>query len=414
MGDRRRRPVPFVVIGNPGTRRIDLFQSALRRLGLPPARVVSYADLIAGRDARERQALPGAVRPGAVVRIESPDQDFGVERAILALGADAAGEDGCDSLPRAVVERLPFEPGRMLSSRQWYLGLCEALRLIERQLADCPDHQLMNHPADVAVMFDKRRCHERLLRCGVPVPQSLGPVGSYDELVERMRRAGCYRVFVKPAHGSSACGVVAYQTNGREHHATTTVEMERRGKELCLFTSRRLRVYRDVREIAELVDALCRQRVHVERWLPKAGIDDRTFDLRVVVIAGQAKHVVVRSSRGPLTNLHLGNARASAERVRAKMGEAAWDAACRTCERALACFAGSLYAGIDLLISPGFRRHAILEVNAFGDLLLDTYCDGLDTYTAEVLALLAGGRGAEPADGAELALEGAGWSTRVG
>jgi glutathione synthase/RimK-type ligase-like ATP-grasp enzyme len=247
----------------------------------------------------------------------------------------------------------------------------------------------MNHPADMAVMFDKSRCHRRLAGAGLPVPPALDPVRSYDELVERMHAARCLRVFVKPAHGSSASGVVAYQTNGREHHATTTVEAVRRDGDLVLYNSKRLRVYRDPGEIAAIVDALCRQRVHVEQWLPKAGLGGRTFDLRVVVIAGRTRHVVARLSRGPITNLHLDNAREGPARVRARLGEAAWAAAVRDCERALACFPDSLYAGVDLLVGADFRRHAILEVNAFGDLLLETYLDGLDTYATEVLALLA-------------------------
>lgn len=373
----------FVVVGSPGTRRVRMFQEALCRLGRPQAEVVSYADLLAGR-----VELPDVVRPGAVVRLESPDTDFAVERRLLALGAGPAAAEGCEHLPASAVERLDFERGRMLPSRQWYLGFCEALQRIGEQLVGCPRHRLMNHPADVAVMFDKPRCHQRLLDRGLPVPRGLGAVACFDDLEVRMRREQCYRVFVKPAHGSSASGVVAYQTNGAQHHATTTVELVREGGGLRLYNSKRLHVYRDVSEIAALVDALCRQRVHVEQWLPKAGLGDQTFDLRVVVIAGRTRHVVVRLSRSPITNLHLDNARAAPDGVRAKMGEAAWTTARRTCEEAMALFERSLYAGIDLLISPGFRRHAILEMNAFGDLLLDTYCDGRDTYEAEVLAAL--------------------------
>jgi hypothetical protein len=51
------------------------------------------------------------------------------------------------------------------------------------------------------------------------------------------------------------------------------------------------------------------------------------------------------------------------------------------------CFPGSLYAGIDLLIANGFRKHAILEVNAFGDLLPNVLWNGRDTYTAEIEAV---------------------------
>ena len=56
------------------------------------------------------------------------------------------------------------------------------------------------------------------------------------------------------------------------------------------------------------------------------------------------------------------------------------------------CFPGSLHGGLDLLIAPDFRRHALLEVNAFGDLLPDLLWEGEDTYTAQVRAALRGDR----------------------
>jgi hypothetical protein len=162
-----------------------------------------------------------------------------------------------------------------------------------------------------------------------------------------------------------------------------------------------LRTLDDLGEIAALVDAVCRHRVHVEQWLPKAGHDGHAFDLRVVVVAGRSRHTVVRLSRGPVTNLHLDNRRQGPAALRARMGEAAWAAAAGTCERAVACFERSLYAGVDLLVLPGLRRHAVLEVNAFGDLLLETLHEGRDTYSTEVLALQdardGGGPRREPA-----------------
>jgi glutathione synthase/RimK-type ligase-like ATP-grasp enzyme len=371
------RPAGVVVIGHPPCRRVALFQEALRRLTLPPAQVVSYVDLLAGR-----VHLSGMVSRGTLVRIESPGKEFDVEQALLLAGADLAEAEGGECLSQRAARGLLFERGRILAPRQWYLGFCEALSRIEQQLADCPDHRLMNRPPEIEVMFDKGRCHDRLAGAGVPVPRSLGAVRSFEELAARMRQAGCPRVFVKLAHGSSASGVAAYQTDGRRHQATTTVEMVHVGGELRLYNSRRIRVYRELPEIAALIDALCRHRVHVEQWLPKAGLDGRTVDLRVVVIGGQARHTVVRLSRSPMTNLHLLNDRGDPATLRARMGPAAWDAACQTCERALVPFAGSLYAGIDLLVAPDYRRHAVLEVNAFGDLLLGITDRGEDTYTA--------------------------------
>ena len=269
-------PTPFVIIGNAGNRRIDLFQQALAAHGLPLGQLVTYQDLIAGR-----VTLPEVVTPGSILRIESPGKDSEVERALLLAGADIPDDPTFAHISRAEVEHLSMEKGCLLYPRQWYLGYCRVLAEIERQHLLCPPHTLMNDPADIAAMFDKRVCHRRMRDAQIAAPRSLGPVSSYDELIATMRRERCPRVFVKLAHGSSASGVVALQVSQRQQLATSTVEMVESAGELQLYNSRRLRAYRDTREIARLIDALCPHCVHVEQWLPKAGIDDRICDLRV-------------------------------------------------------------------------------------------------------------------------------------
>jgi hypothetical protein len=376
-------PRRVVLVGVPTSRRTELFQAALSRAGAPAALVVSYTDLLGGV-----AFLPDLVRPGTLVRIDSPGKDFETELALLKAGADAEDEERRYArVTRETLNTLEFERGRIHWPRQWYLGFRQTLRLMEKQLLSADAHYLMNSPAEIALMFDKPACHERLSESGVPVPKCLGTVGSFDELREAMREQGCARVFVKLAHGSSASGVVAYQTDGVRHRASTTVEVVRRGGETLLYNSRRIRAHRDAREIAALIDELCRHRAHVERWFPKAGIEGRTFDVRVVVIAGKARHRVVRLSRHPLTNLHLLNGRGSPEAVASRMGEAEWAASLHTCEQVMkVAFPRSLYAGIDLAVAPDFRGRSVLEVNAFGDLLPGVLHEGLDTYAAELSA----------------------------
>jgi hypothetical protein len=376
----------FVVVGNPGCKRIALFQDALARCRLPAATFVPYLDLIAGRS-----MLEAFVRPGAVVRLESPGSDFAVEKALLTAGADEADAAGATRIGRRAAGQLDFDKGRIWYPRQWYLGFRVTLRLLEEQLSLCPPHVLMNRPADVEILFDKSRCQERFARHGVPVPRGIGPVRSFEELHERMRETGCRRVFVKLNHGSSASGVAAYRTDGSRQQAVTTVEMISHRGELRLYNSRRIRTYHEPGEIARLIDALAREGVRVEEWAPKAGLDGHVFDLRVLVIAGQARHAVVRMSRGPMTNLHLLNQRGDLAAVRTQMGPAAWRAARRTCERAAAVFPESLHLGVDLLVAPDFRRHFVLEGNAFGDLLPGVRSRGLDTYAAEIRAVIAKG-----------------------
>jgi hypothetical protein len=373
----------FLVIANPESRRLALFQAALARLDRPPATVLPYTDLLAGRASLERFA-----RTVGVVRIESPGQNFEVEKALLAAGADVPDGTGSPRLSRDEVQRLVFDRGRILFPRQWYLGFHATLHRLEQELAGCPALRLMNRPADIALMFDKARCQARLADHGLPVPRLLGPVGSYEELRELIARTGLRRVFIKLAHGSSASGVVAYETDGRREQAFSSVELVRQGGEVRLYNSRRIRRYSRPEEVAAILDTLGPEGMHAEEWVPKAGLAEKRFDLRVVVIAGRARHAVVRLSRSPMTNLHLKNERGDLALLRARMGADGWDAVQANCERAAALFPESLYAGLDLVIAPGYRRHVIVEMNAFGDLLPGVTWQGRDTYTAEVAAVL--------------------------
>src|SRR5262249_57455416 len=114
-----------------------------------------------------KEAVPRSVRDGRVVRMESPGKDFEVERALIAAGADAAADDErFDRVSRRAAQDLSFERGRILYPRQWYLGYCATLRLIELQLAECPPPrplpQWMNSPAEIALMFAKIACHQPL------------------------------------------------------------------------------------------------------------------------------------------------------------------------------------------------------------------------------------------------------------
>ena len=121
--------------------------------------------------------------------------------------------------------------------------------------------------------------------------------------------------------------------------------------------------------------------------MPKASFEGQTFDLRVLVIAGEVRHVVPRLSRQPMTNLHLLNQRGDVERLREHVPAESWEAVLETCRRAAALFPGCLHVGIDLLLTPSLRRHALLEANAFGDLLPGVLWNGLGTHDAELAAL---------------------------
>jgi glutathione synthase/RimK-type ligase-like ATP-grasp enzyme len=382
-GMRLEPPLRFFVIGNPENRRIAFFQAALRDAGMPPARVLSYRDLLACRD-----ILPIELSLGMAIRIESPGEDFEVDKSLLLAGVEGAAAEGCPTIEPKEISRLELDRGLILYPRQWYLGYRTLLERLAEAFAATPGVVVLNQPNDIAVMFDKEVCHTRCSQSGVPVPVGLGSVGSYDELVSRMNDRGMQRVFVKLSNGSSASGVVAFSRIGGRQMAITSAEVVHLGERMRLYNSLKVRCYREPKTIARLIDALCREHVHVEEWLPKASLGDGCFDLRIVTIDGEPQHTVVRQGRSPMTNLHLGNRRGDTTVLWERLGPDRWRAIQETCRQTAAVFPGTLHTGLDICVTPGWRRHAVVEVNAFGDLLPGVLWDGSDTYGAEVAAVL--------------------------
>ncbi|MGP4109497.1 STM4014 family protein [Streptomyces sp. 4N509B] len=362
----------FAVVGNPDNRRVILFTRAVREAGLPAPRVVPWESVL--RDGGAGFA------DDELVRLDSPGEHTAVDRALR--GAD--------------------DPTRVEGGARWYAGFTAAVASLRGGVR-------LDDARELSVLFDKRRCHGVLAAAGVPVPASPTSGGAvavrgWEDVRAVMAAHGMPRVFLKPAHGSSASGVVALESGGLGRlRATTSVEVTREGH---LHNSLRLRRLTGEAEIAALVDALAPDGLHVERWWPKASLGGgRAADLRVVVVAGRATHAVVRTSRSPMTNLHLGGRRGDLAAAVEAAGPDAWAEALAVCERAAACFPRTLCVGVDLLPAVGWRRFAVAEVNAFGDLLPGltglpgTPAEGLDTYAAQVAAAPAWARRHRPEDG---------------
>ncbi|CAM5494832.1 STM4014 family protein [Streptomyces microflavus] len=358
----------FAVVGNPENRRVAFFQEAVRAAGPAPARVVSWLQVLGGE---------ASFDPGETVRIDSPGENAEVER--LLRGVD--------------------DPTRVEGSARWYAGFLSAVGEVSRA-ASAAGAEVLTSPGDIAALFDKRLCHALLEDAGVPVPASptsgrrAARVRDWSDVRALMREHRMPRAFVKLAHGSSASGVLAVETAGPGRvRASTSVERDAEGR---LFNSLRVRRYTTEREVGAIVDALAPDGLHIERWLPKASQRGRAADLRIVVVGGRATHAVVRTSLSPMTNLHLGGARGDLDEVRAAVSAVGgcWREALAVCERAAACFPGTLCVGVDLLPAAGWRRFAVGEVNAFGDLLPGltglpgSGAEGLDTYAAQVAAVL--------------------------
>ena len=280
------------------------------------------------------------------------------------------------------VSEEEFLKGRIQNHEAWFRGWAKTMAEIDEEVS----HRIpiMNSPMEIATIFDKYYCQRYLAESGIPVPRILGKATNADAVFRLMESEGVSRVFVKPRHSSSASGVVALQRNNERVLATSSALLA----EGRLYNSLKISRYENHQDVTKILDLLGREKLLVEQWFPKAVIDKRVTDFRVLVIDGKARHVVARTSRSPITNLHLGNARGDIDALRQRLGKK-WDEVVGFAERVASVEPDMHYLGMDVMIGSDFEKLALAEANAFGDLLPNVLTpDGSDTYHEEARRFL--------------------------
>jgi hypothetical protein len=261
---------------------------------------------------------------------------------------------------------------------------------MEEALQTRPDVSLTTPVSSLEALFDKRVTSRVWESMSLPVPRAIrAPLRTLRELLDAMREAQMKQAYVKVSSGSSAAllalvsagRLLAGSPRGESPHAMTTME-EQAG---AYFSSRKVRRVEGA-SLEKVVAYLFAEGAQVEESLPKARLLNRNFDLRIVVVDGQAKSVVVRSSTIPITNLHLGGSRGDVDALRALCPKDAWAAAMHDAERAARAFP-ALIVGIDLLFLPRFHGHALLEGNAFGDFFPGYVMEGRTVHEHVIEAL---------------------------
>ncbi|MCP3142633.1 STM4014 family protein [Pyxidicoccus xibeiensis] len=365
---------PFILIGNAENRRVTLFQEALALQGLPPATVVPWRELLA-----HPGLLADLPDTEALVRIDSAGESWEVEQALLTRGYPDTLPLECTRLRPEEVATLAYDHGRILCPRQHHLGFLSVLAELEALFRERPRWRVLQSPASIAELFDKRVTSRRYAALGVPVPEPLEGVTDPESLRQRMREADCREVFVKLSCGSSASCLAIYRRGRGRDTLTTTIEQADTG----WYNSLKVRRLEDPRTIDEVLGFLLNEGSQVERAVPKARLGGDYFDCRVLMVRGEPAFTVVRQSRHSITNLHLGGWRGDLDELHAAVppNELA-DAleSCRTVARAHDC----LHVGIDLMYEEYFSGHRVLEANAFGDLLPNLRRDGLTVYEWEI------------------------------
>ena len=352
-----------LIVGQEHARRAIQWRNVL---GDVPVRWLSYQQVAQGE-------FPEMYEP-TTVRITSPGEDFETFKLLVGLGG----------YPQA--DQLIFEKGRIYLHAYWYQGWCQVLAQIQTFLQAHPQVRVMNHPAPIKRAFHKVQCQQFLASSGIPIPPIYAEqIQHFDHLLDVMDSQRLHQVFLKPAHGSSASGIMMFRKHKNKMQLGTTIRAEHRDGELKLFNWLRLQQYQDPAMIQQIIELMIPQRLHVEAWIFKKRFQAKSTDFRVVTIDQEPVFVQPRHSSHPITNLHLGNEKGSLERVEAEWGKNVIDNIKTVARETAHLFPDLFYAGIDIALDQENTPY-VLEVNPFGDFLQEIFVDGKNTYACELAA----------------------------
>ncbi len=365
----------YVVVCNPDTPRGRAYPAELRDFWAahgvtPEVVVVPWADIVPVDGCLD--GLSALDRP-AVVKLESPGKCDAVYRLLLDAGSrETPGE------ARRSWANLDLPKGLLVRPGLHFAGFRRVLRGLKASFAARPHLTPTADPAAVAQMFDKTVAAARLRAVGVPVPPELPPrfEAWSDTFAAMSERAPLY---VKLNAGSSAVGIAVATRDNQLLKLTTTV-LHRDG---AFYNSRRLQRYAGC-EAWPVLDWIVSEGAIVQAEVPAARIGGRKFDVRVVCYYGKPVASIFRLSDGPITNLHLGGSRGDFAACKATIPPRDWLDGLDHASDATEAF-DSAVCGVDLIFEPGHRKHAVLEVNAFGDFFPGlTTADGLPLRFREI------------------------------
>jgi glutathione synthase/RimK-type ligase-like ATP-grasp enzyme len=382
----------WLLICNPENRRKQFFTDALQRVSCsPPVIIVSYNELLSTNDILGllRNGLGNLGSKKLHIKIESPGENFPVEKALVCRGASADSK----SISEQIAKTLQYQKGRFRYLKYWYVGysqllleLREAINIFSR--LNGIKVKYLNEPECILKLIDKYRCQQHLVEQNISTPKLIGSFDSLDELIDSMTINRHFQVFVKTRYGSSASGLMALRVNpkNRAHVAYTSMEIVRvSSNDIQCFNSLKIKRYTDINDIKVVFNAIMQEGGYVEDWISKPKTEEGAFDFRILVINGKPLHTVTRCSSLPITNLHLGNQRGDITKhpnANSLLRNAKIEAA-----KAAAAFSECRNIGIDVLSNGSCAR--VIEMNAYGDLLPGIEIEGLSAYDYQIKEMYA-------------------------
>lgn len=253
-------------------------------------------------------------------------------------------------------------------------------QLGEWELPD--DVHFLNTPEALLLALDKKETKQALSLNGLSVTPLLASPCSLEELMKMLPHCnrGC---FLKPRYGSGAGGIMAirYQPRRQKWVVYTTLQQV----DGSIHNTKRIHRLSEEKEIVPLAEAVIQTGAILEEWIPKAQVEGENYDLRVVCRDGEIDYIVVRCSKGSITNLHLNN--------KARL----WSDLCLSeetrqqifdlCKKAVGTL-GLHYAGVDVLLEKGTGTPYIIEVNGQGDHIYQDMYAHNSIYTEQIRTII--------------------------
>ncbi len=372
-------PDRIVYLGATSGQRTDAFQAALKSLKLPEAHVISYYDFN-----QNPKVLEGLLTPKSWLKFDSPEGD---KRALMTLACIGESYAEDNHYPVLSQEKLAYQldhEGYLGNPAQFYFGLKSIWQDI-CQKASFAGTKLSANAEDMALAFDKSDCNHYLKKATLPVAARLNSdhISCFDDLISLLKSQKTYRVFIKMRYGSSAAGMIALalHSNGQMLAYTTALLDDKNDIRITL----KIQKLKQLAKIKQLINKLIPYGLHIEKWLPKSTMHGHICDFRVITVNKEPTFQTMRMSKHTMTNLHLGGQRMQPDQFLPHIPEQLWADALETCRKVANLFPSSHILGIDLALLSHWRKHAIIEVNAFGDHIHDCTHQG---YTPQQWQLL--------------------------
>ena len=352
----------IAVLCNLTNRRVKFFLEAAQKLGFPPPILIEYEKVL-----NNINIINDALYKCDVLRIESYGEWWETEKRLILLGTSEEEKSQLN---------LEDEFSNTRIQKAAYKGLEILMKNIEEILKKHPQCRCPQSPSAILMMNDKVKTHICLKNNDIRVPQAFYEINDVETMLNIMNEQNWTQVFIKPRHGSSACGVVAFRRNQNQWIAYSSLKKINGN----FYNVLQVNKTQDKNMICEMLKYVFEMGVIVEQWIPKLTFQKQITDLRVVAYKNESCQTVLRCAKHAITNLHLGNQRGDLEAFRTFIGMENWVETMMTAQKVVQAIPGACYAGVDLAWDSSKRKLYVLEANAFGDLLPNVLHHGFNTY----------------------------------